>query len=50
MSIELEQPPALVVIDLQAGIVRPPTAHPMDRVIDTSCSRRAEACPERPRW
>lgn len=36
MSIELEPIPALVVIDLQAGIVRLPTVHPMDRIIDHS--------------
>ncbi len=36
MSIELEQTPALVVIDLQSGILGQPTAHPLDRIIDNS--------------
>jgi nicotinamidase-related amidase len=36
MSIELEKTPALVVIDLQSGILGQPTAHPLDRIIDNS--------------
>jgi len=42
MTIELEQTPALVVIDLQAGIVGYPTVHPMADVIANS-ARLAEA-------
>ncbi|HKU34996.1 MAG TPA: isochorismatase family protein [Paenarthrobacter sp.] len=36
MSIELEQIPALVVIDLQSGIVGQPAAHPIEQVIRNS--------------
>lgn len=36
MSIELEPTPALVVIDLQSGILGQPTAHPLDQIIDNS--------------
>lgn len=36
MSIELEETPALVVIDLQAGILGLPTAHPIEQVIGNS--------------
>lgn len=42
MSIELEQTPALVVIDLQTGILGHPTAHPIETVIDNS-AKLAEA-------
>lgn len=38
MSIELEQTPALVVIDLQSGILGLPTAHPLDRIIENSAN------------
>lgn len=36
MSIELEATPALVVIDLQTGILGQPTAHPIDRIVANS--------------
>lgn len=42
MSIELEPTPALVVIDLQSGILGHPTAHPIAEVIDNS-ARLADA-------
>jgi nicotinamidase-related amidase len=42
MTIELEQTPALVVIDLQSGIVAYPTVHPIDQVISNS-AKLAEA-------
>lgn len=42
MSVVLEQTPALVVIDLQSGIVGYPTAHPVEQVIANS-ARLAEA-------
>jgi nicotinamidase-related amidase len=42
MSIELEETPALVVIDLQTGIVALPTAHPVPQVIENS-AKLAEA-------
>ena len=33
MSIQLEPIPALVVIDLQSGVVAIPCAHPMEQII-----------------
>lgn len=36
MSIQLEPVPALVVIDLQAGILGQPTAHPLPQIIDNA--------------
>ncbi|WP_022882526.1 isochorismatase family protein [Gryllotalpicola ginsengisoli] len=42
MSIELDTKPALVVIDLQTGIVGIPCAHPMEQIIANS-ARLAEA-------
>jgi nicotinamidase-related amidase len=42
MSIELEEVPALVVIDLQVGILGYPTAHPIEQIIERS-ARLAEA-------
>ncbi|CAM5425189.1 isochorismatase family protein [Leifsonia shinshuensis] len=41
MSIELEQTPALVVIDLQAGILGQPTAHPVEQVVARSAELAA---------
>ncbi|CAM5555070.1 hypothetical protein SRIMM317S_03997 [Streptomyces rimosus subsp. rimosus] len=41
MSIELEQTPALVVIDLQAGILGEPTAHPVEQVVARSAELAA---------
>ncbi|MCL2795889.1 MAG: isochorismatase family protein [Microbacteriaceae bacterium] len=38
MAIELEETPALVVIDLQVGILGFPTAHPIADVIDKSAA------------
>jgi nicotinamidase-related amidase len=38
MSIELEQRPALVVIDLQVGILNYPTAHPTEQIIANSAA------------
>lgn len=38
MSIELEQVPALVVIDLQSGILGQQAAHPLDQIIDNSAT------------
>ncbi len=42
VSIELEQTPALVVIDLQSGILGHPTAHPLETIIGNS-AKLAEA-------
>lgn len=36
MSIELEDTPALVVIDLQTGILGQPTAHPIEQLVANS--------------
>ncbi|WP_434315526.1 isochorismatase family protein [Leifsonia sp. P73] len=41
MSIELEQTPALVVIDLQTGILGYPTAHPIEQVVSNSAQLAA---------
>ncbi|GAA4139329.1 isochorismatase family protein [Leifsonia shinshuensis] len=41
MSIELEQTPALVVIDLQTGILGQPTAHPVEQVVARSAELAA---------
>jgi nicotinamidase-related amidase len=38
MSIQLEQRPALVVIDLQVGILSYPTAHPKEQIIANSAA------------
>lgn len=38
MSIELEPIPALVVIDLQTGILGRSTAHPIERVVENSAT------------
>jgi nicotinamidase-related amidase len=42
MSIELDSTPALVIIDLQSGILNYPTAHPIDDIVDNS-AKLAEA-------
>ena len=38
MPIQLEQTPALVVIDLQAGILNYPAAHPKEQIIAHSAA------------
>lgn len=38
MAIELERTPALVVIDLQTGILGRPTAHPMEQIVGNSAA------------
>ncbi|KHK98349.1 hydrolase [Microbacterium mangrovi] len=42
MSIELDPTPALVVIDLQTGILSYPTAHPIEQIVGNS-ARLADA-------